>query len=754
MTSGSILGTRVLRTEDPKLLTTGGDWISNVRLANEVHVAYVRSTMAHARVTGIDVSAARSAPGVVAVFTADDVELAPLKPMGRFNAAMLRPWLATGRVRWVGEPVVAIAAETKSAAVDAADLVVIDYEPLPTVLDFDASQSNAVLLFDGTDTNAVTGFPGDPDPAIFAGCEVVVELTIENQRVAPAPMEVRSSAAEWNGDQLTYWACGQGAHGSRDGIAKAFDMDPANVRVLTPDVGGGFGAKNGNYVDEMLVAWIARRLGRPAVWTETRTENMVGMGHGRGQRQRVKIGGGRDGRVSSYRLEVLQDAGAYPEIGSMLPMMTRTMASGVYDIANVEFQSQSLVTNTTPMTAYRGAGRPEATAAIERGFDYFAAAIGMDPGEVRRRNFIAPEKFPLKTPMGARYDSGEYAAALDKALAAADYSALRAEQARLRAAGGPKQLGIGLATYVEITNPMGGGEYGSVEITADGRAIARTGSSAHGQGHRTVWAMLVHDQTGIPLDRIEVRYGDTADVPRGGGTGGSKSLQAGGAAVHVATQQIVEKARERAASLLEAAVEDVVVDRERGVLHVAGTPSRSVDWVAVANAPGADRLFEEVDIKPEGASFPFGAHVSVVEIDTDTGKVTVLRHIACDDAGTIINPLIFDGQVHGGIAQGIAQTLLEEIRYDADGNPVTSNLADYAFISAAELPSFERVAQETPTFLNPLGAKGIGEAGTIGATPAVHNAIVDGLSHLGVRHVDMPCTPERVWNAIRSSTTK
>lgn len=751
-TSGSILGTRVHRSEDPKLLTTGGDWISNLRLPNAVHVTYVRSTVAHGRIISVDVDEARQAPGVVAVFTSGDLDLAPAPPaMPMFNKAMTRPRLAQGVVRYVGEPIVAIASETKAAGVDAAELVVVEYDTLATLLDVDASRSGDVVLFPDAGSNIAWQLPCPADEATFAGCEVVVELTIENQRLAPAPMEVRATAARWEGDQLTYWGCGQGAHGTRDGVAAALGLDKANVRVITPDVGGGFGAKSGAYVEEYLVAWIARRLDRPAVWNETRSENLVGMGHGRGQRQRAKLGGSRDGHMRAYRLEVSQDAGAYPELGALLPVMTRTMAAGVYDLQKVEFDSVSVVTNTTPMTAYRGAGRPEATAAIERMVDLFAAEIAIDPAEVRRKNLPAADRFPFTTASGATYDTGNYVGALDKALAAAGYAELRAEQARRRSVGDTRLLGIGLASYVEITNPIGSGDFGSVEITPDGGAIARTGSSPHGQGHYTVWKMIVHDKTGIPMDRIEIRHGDTTDIPRGGGTGGSRSLQVGGSAVQMAAEKVVDIARQRAADLLEAAVDDIVLDAGQGVFHVAGTPSRALSWADVA-AKSETTLREDVDFKPAAPSFPFGTHVSVVEVDAETGRVTVLRHVACDDAGRIINPLIVDGQVHGGVGQGIAQALLEEVRYDDDGNPITANLADYAFISAAELPSYERVVQETPTPLNPLGAKGIGEAGTIGATPAVHNAVIDAVAHLGVRHIDMPCTAEKVWRAIQGAS--
>ena len=744
--SGSILGTRVLRTEDPKLLTSGGDYIGDLALDNAVHLHYVRSSMAYARVTGVDVSEAREAPGVVAVYTAAEMDLAPAKPgMGFLNQKMRRPFLAIDTVRFVGDLVSLVVAETKAQAVDAAELVVVDYEPLEALLDLKTAQTNATLLHPDAETNVVFAMPGAAADDTFAGCEVVVEQVILNPRMAPAPLEPRAVAARWEADgRLTYWACGQGAHSAKDGLAKLFGLEADMIRVITPDVGGGFGAKNGGTPEEVLAAWVAKRLGRPAQWVESRTENLIAMVHGRGQVQTVKMGGNKDGRISAYRIEVLQESGAYADLGAMLPFMTRLMASGTYDIEKVEVDTVSLLTNTTPTGAFRGAGRPEATAAIERTIDVYAARVGLDPVEIRRRNLLKKEQFPLTTPTGANYDSGDYVAALDKALAAADSVGLRGEQARRRADGDRNLMGIGVSCYVEITNPMGGGEHGSVEITTDGRAIVRTGSSAHGQGHHTVWAMLVNDRMGIAMDRIEVRHGDTDDVPRGGGTGGSRSLQAGGTAVVTAADQVIAKAKEKAADLLEASVDDIVLTS--GAFHVAGVPTRSVGWAEIGAAAGG--LKEEADLGPMKATFPFGAHISVVDVDADTGQVRVMRHISCDDAGVIMNPLIVDGQVHGGVASGIAQALMEEIRYDEDGNPITSNFADYAFISSAELPSFERISQETPTPHNPLGAKGIGEAGTIGATPAVHNAVVDALSHLGVRHIDMPCTPEKVWRAI------
>ncbi len=747
----SILGTRVVRIEDPRFLTGEGTYIANLPMPGALHLTFVRSSMAHAQLLSIDASEALSMPGIRAVWTAADIDIAPAGPAnGMMNQAMLFPYLAKDTVRFVGDLVAIVVSEDKTSGTDAAETVIVDYEPLPVVLDMDDSFSNRVLIHPEAETNVVLTFAARSNDDIFADCDVVVDLVIENQRVAPAPMEVRSCVATWDGTRLTQWACSQGAHGARDGLAEVFGLEKSQVRVITPDVGGGFGAKSGVYPEEILVGWATRKLGVPVRWTETRTENMLAMGHGRAQRQRTRMGGTRDGRITAYRLDLLQDAGAYARAGAVLPYMTRMMAGGVYDIANVQFESHSVVTNTTPTVAYRGAGRPEATAAIERTIDEFARVCGIDPAEVRRRNYIAPSAFPLTTSMGAKYDSGEYAAALELALNAAGYDHLLAEQKKRRESKDPVQIGIGIASYVETTNPMGSGDYGSVEIKADGGAIVRTGSSSHGQGHHTAWAMIVSQTTGISMDKIEFRFGDTDDIDRGGGTGGSRSLQVGGSAAKLAAESVIEKARQRAADLLEAALEDVVIDTVRGAFHVKGSPTPARTWAELMIEIDTP-LEAEVDYVPEGATFPFGTHVCVVEVDTETGAVVVARHIACDDAGTIINPLLVDGQVHGGIAQGVAQALLEVIAYDPDGNPITSNLADYGFISAAELPSFERVPMETPTPRNPLGAKGIGEAGTIGATPAVHNAVVNAVSHLGVTHIDMPCTSLNVWTAIQAA---
>ena len=755
----SILGNRVLRTEDPKFLTVGGSYVDDLDLDGAAYVTFVRSTAAHARIATLDTAEAARAPGVIAVVTGPEVmaDLQPIKPaMAPLNQAMVRPFLAVDVVRYVGEPVAAVITEHRAQGEDAAEQVLVDYDPLPVVVDPEEAAADDIVLHADAGTNTVFEIYSGRHVADFSGCEVVVRHRIRNQKVAPCPLEVRAAAARWTAEgRLEHWATCQGAHPVRDTLASVYGLDRSKVRVITPDVGGGFGAKGSPYPEELLMGWLSKRAGRPVRWVETRSESMLNMGHGRGQVQEIEIGGTRDGKVLAYRLRVIQDSGAYPLMGAILPFMTRMMLTGVYDIPSAEITAQSVATNTTPTTAYRGAGRPEAAAAIERAMDLFAAEIGMDPAEVRRRNLVTSGAFPFKTPMGTTYDSGDYGGALDRALGAAGYDELRAEQERRRKAGDPLLLGIGLSVYVEVTGGGPSEEFAGIEVRPDGTVLARTGTSPHGQGHATAWAMLISDRLGIPVDAIEVVHGDTDLVPQGGVTGGSRSLQVGGVAMHEASGLVVDKAREVAADLLEAAVEDIVLDTGSGTFSVAGTPSVARSWADVA-AGAIDRLGVPLAVEhvfhSTGATFPSGAHVAVVEVDRETGKVEVVRFVACDDAGRLLNPLIAEGQVHGGVAQGVAQALLEEVVYDDDGNPLTTNLADYAFISAAELPSFEIVHLETPTPLNELGAKGIGESGTIGSTPAVQNAVVDALAHLGVRHVDMPCTPERVWRALNAAS--
>ncbi len=755
----SILGTRVIRTEDPRFLTTGGVYTDDMRLPGACHVHFVRSALAYARIRSVDVSAALEAPGVIAAFTGADLADLPTVPPpipGMLNEHMRQPLLAQDVVRFVGEPVAVVVTEGRYQGEDAADLVDIDYDALPPVIEAaEADTADAAVLFPAAGTN-VAGTFGDAGALaadLFDGCEVVVSRAIVNQRVAPAPMETRAAAAAWGPDgRLTAWIPNQGAQGTRAALAGMLGMDQAGIRIITPDVGGAFGAKFGADPEHAVVCWVARRLGRPARWAETRNENMIGMTHGRAQRQTVTIGGSRDGKVAAYRLEILQDSGAYLRFGAFLPFLTILMAPGPYAIPRAEAVAKSVVTNTTPVGAYRGAGRPEATAAVERAIDLFAAEIGRDPAEVRRKNLLPKFTKPHTTAFGAVYDSGDYAVALDVALAAAGYEDLRAEQAKRRADGDVVQLGIGLSCYVEITgtgaesgNPS---ENATVEVHPDGSATILTGTSPHGQGHATVWAMLASDELGIPIDKITLKWGDTDLIPEGGGTGGSRSLQQGGAAVQQASRELIDVARQRAAGELEANPADLIFDAGRSAFAVAGDPDASVPLAKLAER---ERLFVRAVFSAPGATFPFGAHMAVVEVDTETGKAVLRRVVTVDDAGTVVNPLLAEGQRHGGIAQGAAQALLEEVVYDADGNPLTATFADYPFITATEVPSFELADMETPTSYNPLGAKGIGEAGTIGSTPAVQNATIDALAHLGVRHIDMPASPRRVWEALRSA---
>jgi CO/xanthine dehydrogenase Mo-binding subunit len=580
---------------------------------------------------------------------------------------------------------------------------------------------------------------------------VVVTRRITNQRLAPVPMETRAAACAPDGNGgLLLWLSTQVPHDARDTLTERLGLVPGQLRVIAPDVGGGFGGKIDTGVDVTVVCWAARRLGIPVRWVETRYECMLAMTHGRAQRQRVTMGGGRDGTLLAYRLEILADAGAYPH-GAWLPGVTIQMAGGAYGIPRVEGLVRSVVTNTTPISAYRGAGRPEAAAAIERAVDIFAAEIGMDPADVRRRNLLRPEAFPYSTPMGMEYDTGDYPAALEQVLAAADYPALRAEQARRRAAGDPLLYGIGLASYVEVTG-FGNEEHGRLVMDADGSVTAEVGTSAQGQGHATTYSMIISDRLGVPLERITVRHTDTGSLVHGTGTFASRSTQLGGSALHEATQRLHDEALPFAAAALGADERGVVLDRTTGCWRVDDDPDRQLTWAEVVSAyrPGGS-LVAEVKYAMPKLTYAYGTHLALVTVDVQTGRVTLIRLIAADDAGRIINPLLAEGQRYGGIAQGVGQALYEEMVYDEDGNPLTATLADYTVPSAADLPSFDLLSRQTPTPNNPLGVKGVGEAGTIGSVPAVQNAVVDALSHLGVRHIDMPLTPERVWRAIQET---
>lgn len=735
------------------MLTVGGTYVEDIPV-DAAWVHFVRSEYAHGRILSYDVDEAKKAPGVLGVFTGADLDLPPfphVQPILKTGSE--RPLIAKGTVRFVGEPVVAVVAVDRQAAVDAAALVYVDIEPLRAIVDLDDALSDATLVHPDLGTNTYATFTSDR-VAEFSECEVVLDLRVVNERINGAPIEPRSGLAYWepspDGDRLVHYSACQGAHPTRDILARLYDLPESRVRAVVPDVGGGFGVKSRTIGEELTLGWLARQVGRPVRFTETRTEAMQALPQGRGQRLDVKIGGTRDGQITAYQLDVVQDAGAYPLMGAYLPMMTQRMAPGVYHIPNCGFRGTSVATNKMSVTAYRGAGRPEAALAIERAVDYFAAHIGMDPAEVRRRNFVPKFLEPYTTGIGTVYDVGDYGEALERVLAAADYPALRQAQADRRSSGSTLQMGIGIAVYVEITSAAAPTEYGSVQLLGDGRMRVLTGATPYGQGHVTTWKMIIADRLGVPMDAVDVVHGDTDEVPTGGLTVGSRSVQVAGSSLVIAAAKLSDAARERAAHLLEAAVEDVLLDAELGTFHVAGSSVPAVGWADIARSDGP-ALVGVSDFKAVQPTYPFGAHVAVVDVDTETGKVTVRRVVAVDDAGTLLNPLIVEGQIHGGIAQGVAQALLESMQYDEDGNPVTSNFADYPVISSAELPSYELVHMETPTWVNPLGAKGAGESGTIGSIPAVLNAVVDALAPLGIRHLDGPTTPQRVWQAMESA---
>jgi aerobic carbon-monoxide dehydrogenase large subunit len=761
---GSILGTRVVRTEDPDLLTGAARYVNDLDLPGKLHAAFARAESAHAELRVVHVDDALATPGVVAVYTAADLGVAPHHGFVTVHADFARPPLADGVVRFVGEAIAIVVADTVAAAVDGAAAVWAEYAPLPAVTDPEAAlETGAPVIFPVHGSNqAIVATDREPVDLGGDGDEVVVVRgRYVNQRMAVVPIEPNSAAAvPADGDRMTFYASNQMPHMVRDQLAKVLGTDADRIRVIAPQVGGGFGGKPGLVPEYSAVAAAARHLGRPVTWTPTRSDDLIAQPHGRGQVQYAELGCRPDGTFTGLRVRLLGDAGAYPGIGAFLPAGTKRMANGTYRFPAIQFDVAVAVTNTTPMGAYRGAGRPEATALLERLVDQAAHELDIDPIELRRRNLLTDDVFPFRTLTGLTYDSGAYTTPLDVAAEAVGYAELRREQAARRQRGDRTVLGIGVATYVEITAGGGTGEFGAVEVHDDGSATVRAGTFAHGQGHQTAFAMLVTEQTGIPVDRIRLVDGDTDLVPRGGGTGGSRSLQLGGTAVHQATEAMVAKAKRLAAHALEAAEADIVVDTTTATVGVAGVPARALTWAELAatakEAPpelldGRPGLFAEAQFDQADSTFPFGAHIAVVEVDLDTGQARVVRHVAVDDCGTVINPLLVEGQQHGGVAAGIGQALYEEVRHDRDGNPLTATLVDYGIPTAAELPSFEVRSTETPSPLNPLGAKGIGEAATIGSTPAVQNAVIDALAHLGVRHLDLPCTPERVWRAIRDA---
>ncbi|HYG72445.1 MAG TPA: xanthine dehydrogenase family protein molybdopterin-binding subunit, partial [Actinomycetota bacterium] len=696
-------------------------------------------------------------PGVVAVLTGADLGLPPRPAAGNVQG-FERPVLATDVVRYVGEPIVLLLAETLPQGLDAAETILVDIDPHEAMLGIDVAVApGAVPLFADAGTNVAHAFEERWDDDVLADAEVVVRARVVHQRLAAVPMETNGIVVVPEpGGAMTTWVSTQVPFDVRDDLAEALGLERERVRVIAPDVGGGFGAKLAVYPEYLAVASAASRLRRPVAWQESRSESMVGLTHGRAQVHDVELGATRDGDLVGLRVDVLGDMGAYAG-GALLPVTTKTMLPGCYRIARVASRGRAIVTNAVPVDSYRGAGRPEATLSIERAMDLLARALEMDPVELRRRNLI--ETFPHTTAVGSTYDVGAYEEALDRALALADVEQLRREQADRRARGDAVALGVGVALYVEVTG-FSRKEFASVAVDDDGSVTVRAGTSSHGQGHETAFAQIASGVLGVALGSVRVVHSDTGEVPRGQGTYGSRSLQIAGSSVFEAAETVRERAVTLAAHALEVAAADVVTGPDG--LAVAGAPEIGITWsevTALANDParvpdGAPAgLTADVRRFQPDYTYPFGAHVAVVEVDTETGDVRLIRHVAVDDCGRILNPMLVEGQVHGGLAQGIAQALFEEVVYDELGSPVTPNLATYAMPAASELPWFERGVMETPTPLNPLGAKGIGESATIGSTPAIVNAVMDALAPFGVRHLDPPLTPEKVWRAIRETST-
>jgi carbon-monoxide dehydrogenase large subunit len=763
------IGKSVKRREDPALVTGAGKYTADVPLTGAASMAFVRSPYPHARVRRIDSSAAIAAPGVLSVFTLEDLRPMVKLPLpviaeadgGTFEEVYSteRYPLAGDRVRHVGDPVAVVLAADAYAAADGAALVSVDYEPLEAVSDPDrALAEGAPGLHDSPRGNRafVWTLDGGDVESAFRGASRIVELQASIQRLVPNAMEPRAVAARYEREGgFTLWSSTQIPHLLRDHLAEILAEDPKRIRVVAPEVGGGFGAKCNVYGEEVLALALARHLMRPIRWAATRSEDYFATTHGRDQRGVLRLAADANGKVLAADLSLVMDCGAYHSRATPgIPPLTGLMMTGCYDIQSARARAVGVFTNKVWSEPYRGAGRPEAAYLIERGMDLLAADLGLDPLEVRRRNFIAADRFPYRTATGLTYDSGEYEKTLREALKRIDYDRYRDEQRKRRKNGGDP-IGIGIASYVEICG-FGPWELGAVSVASDGKATVLTGTSPHGQGHETSWAQIAADTLQIPLEQVVVLHGDTAVVPRGIGTFGSRSAPVGGAAVLESAVAVREGAKELAAHLLEAAAADIAL--EEGRFHVVGVRGRSVGWEEVAAFGNSEkvpeslkgRLASETDFRPRGETYPFGSHVAIVEIDADTGEVRLLRFLSVDDCGRVINPLLVAGQIHGGIAQGIGQALFEIAHHDEQGNLVTGNLMEYAVPRAGSLPPFECHRTETPTPLNPLGAKGVGEAATIGSTPAIVNAVVDALSHKGVRHIDTPITPEKLWRLLRA----
>jgi len=774
------IGQPVPRREDPRLITGTSHYADDFQPARAVHMAVLRSPHAHARIRSIRTTDAMALPGVLRVLTGADV-----KDIGPVPCAADLPGLkvpkhtvlATDRVRFVGDPVALVVAEDRYIARDALDKIDVDYEPLPVVVDPEkAIEKNSPRVYDEFPDNIAYVYKLDSGDVVgaFKKAHTVVRQRLLNQRLAPIAMEPRAVTAEYlaGEGQLTVWSSTQIPHLLRTQIAGMLGMTESKVRVVAPEVGGGFGSKLNVYAEEALAPYLAMQLGRPVKWVEGRRENMQATIHGRDQIDDVEVAVARDGRILALRCKVIADLGAYHQLLTpLIPTLTALMILGCYKIPAVSVHITGVFTNKMATDAYRGAGRPEATYIIERALDLVAAHLGKDPVEVRLKNFPKPKEFPLTTATGIVYDSANYQRSLDKALNIAEYKKLRKQQAEQRkklAAGDGKPaklMGIGLSTYVEIcamgpstAMPAGGWESCTVRVEPSGKVTILTGASPHGQGQETSFAQIVGDMLGIGMDDVTVIHGDTSAVPYGIGTFGSRATAVGGTAMYKAVLKVKEKLAAIAAHLAKANPKQMVFSGGR--IHAKGSPKKGVAFLqAVQAAYMAKNLPKGVDpgleathfFEPSNFTFPFGTHVCVVEVDTETGEVQIVKYVAVDDCGNIINPLLVRGQVQGGIAQGLAQALYEEVIYDENGQLLTGTLMDYVVPKASQLPAFITDHTVTPSPVNPLGVKGVGEAGTIGSTPALVNAVVDALAPFGVRHIDMPCKPEKIWRLMRSA---
>ena len=749
------VGAPLRRREDRRLLTGASRFLDDIRLPGMVHAAIVRSPHAHARIVRLDPGPARAMRGVVAVLTAQDlpspVPRIPALPMFPGIAAATHPLLADGTVRYAGQPVAVVVADSRYTAEDAAEAVRVEFEPLPAVVDVDAALApGAPILHASLSGNVVFTREvraGDPETA-FRGAAAVVEATFEQPRLAAMPLECRGVVARYDAasGRFEITLSTQAPHGARETLAEILGVDQDRVRVIAPDVGGGFGVKGVDYPEEALAAHLARNLRRPVAWAEDRLENLKTTIHGRGQRARLRAAAAADGAVTAVEGEILADLGAYCySVTALIPTLTMLVGLGAYRIRNVRLRMRGVATTKTPGGPYRGAGRPEGAYYIERLMDLVSARLGLDPADVRRRNFI--DTFPYKGATGLVYDSGNYPALLDRALGLADYDRWRREQARRRHEGG-LPLGVGLSTWIETA---GGGETWEtaiVRVEPSGRVTAVTGSSPHGQGLATALSQIVADTLGLAPEDVAVLHGDTDAIPEGVGTFASRSLSLGGSAMLEAAGEVRTRIVAAAARLLEAAPRDIILANGRA--GVRGVPKRALTFREIASQ-GREPFEARVRFESERVMTPSGAHMAVVEVDPDTGVIAVLAYVAVSDCGRVVNPLLVEGQVHGSLAQGFAQALLEQVVYGDDGQPLTGSLLDYTAPTAADLPPVVSEMQETPSPLNPLGAKGIGESGTIGAPPALVNAVHDALRPLGVQAIDMPMTPDRVWQAIRDA---